>query len=72
MPEIYTKLENNKNGIILGAVLGAVLLWGQYIKDPILNFLNGIIPVNYQLGGFTAMAIIILIGAIIGYAVDKF
>ena len=63
--------ESYKNGLIFGMAFGVAILWGNYIKDPILNFLNGIIPTNYQFGGISAIAAVILVGAIIGYLIDR-
>lgn len=67
----YAKIESYKNGIFLGIAFSAALLWGDLIKQPILDALNGIIPEAYQFTGITAYLIIIIIGAGIGYLVDK-
>lgn len=72
MPEIYTKLESFKNGMILGLALGAAILWGNYIREPILNFLNGLMPTQMGfLGDFWAPILVLAICALIGYLVDK-
>ena len=63
--------ESYKNGMIFGAVLGLAILFGSYVKQPILDFLNGVIPANYQFAGITAMAVIVLVCVIAGYIVDK-
>lgn len=67
----YMRIESYKNGLILGGLLGLAILFGDKIKQPILDFINNIIPETYQWGGISAMAIVILICAIIGFAVDK-
>ena len=71
MPEQLIKTESLKNGVVLGAILGAVLIWGQYIRDPILGMINGIIPTTSQFGGFSAIVIVIGVCAVIGYIIDK-
>lgn len=72
MPETVMKVENLKNGIVLGSALGAAILWGDKIRDPIVNWLNSVIPSQVSfLGAVWAPLVIIAVCALIGYIVDK-
>jgi hypothetical protein len=72
MPEQLMNIESYKNGTILGAVLGATLLWGDKVREPLVKFLNSIMPKQVEfLGILWAPLIIILIGGMIGYIIDK-
>lgn len=58
-----------KNGTILGAILGACIVWG----DKIYSSIDSIIPSTWNfLGSFTVPAIIILVSVIVGYCIDKY
>jgi uncharacterized protein involved in cysteine biosynthesis len=73
MPEQYLKIENYKNGIVLGAVLGAAILWGDKLRDPLVKWLNSVIPSQVSfLGALWAPLVIIGVCALVGYLVDKF
>ena len=68
----YMKLENTRNGLILGLTASAALLWGDKIREPIIKFINGLQPEQLSvLGNLWAPLIILLIGGIIGVIVDR-
>ena len=72
MAEQFMKIENYKNGVVLGAVLGAAILWGDKIRGPLIEFLNSAIPKQVSfLGALWAPLIIIGVCALIGYIVDR-
>ena len=68
----YTKIESYKNGIFLGGILGAAILWGDKVRDPLVNWLNSVMPSQVSfLGTLWAPIVIIGVCALIGLLVDK-
>lgn len=60
-----------QDGIILGAVAGLALTTPQFVTW-IWDFLNGIIPSSwYILGSWSLSVFGAVIGAVVGYLVDK-
>lgn len=58
------------NGTVLGAVAGALVVWGGKVND----FLMGIIPASWATfaGDWSIPIIIIALGGLVGYMVDRY
>ena len=57
------------NGVVLGAVIGAMIVWG----DKVLGFIEGIVPSNWiVLGVWSVPLYVIGAGALIGYIIDRY
>ena len=60
--------DNLQNGTILGALFGAVIVWGSGIYD----WVAGVVPTTWlYLGDYSIPVYLIVTGALIGYFIDK-
>lgn len=56
------------NGSVLGGIAGALVVWGQTVY----NYIVPMIPESWQIfGEYSIPVIIIAIGVLIGYIVDR-
>jgi hypothetical protein len=59
--------DNLKNGIVLGGLFGAAIVWGNLIY----SWVQTIIPSSWLvLGSFSLPVYLIVLGAIVGYIID--
>jgi len=64
--------DNLKNGIVLGAILGFVLATPAFTVW-FTDFLNSVLPVSaYVFGDFSLSVFGIIIGAGVGWLIDKY
>lgn len=60
--------DNLKNGTILGGIFGLVIVFGQAIYD----FFVDIIPESWIfLGSWSIPVYLVLVGALLGYIIDR-
>jgi len=60
--------DNLLNGTIIGMIVGALVVWGQRVYD----FVVPMIPESWMIfGEFSVPVILIAIGGLIGYIVDR-
>ncbi len=60
--------DNLLNGIVLGALLAAAIIWG----GTIYGWIEGIVPVDWLVLGEWSLPVYLLgLGALIGYIVDR-
>jgi len=56
------------NGAVLGALLAAAVIWGNIVYD----WLIGVIPAEWLiLGEFSLPVYLLVVGALLGYVVDR-
>jgi len=67
-----SKNESLKNGMVLGGIAGALLLYGDKVKPYLLDFINSLLPETNILGDFTAPLIIIGGFILIGLIIDRY
>jgi len=72
MAELIKK-ENIVNGTVLGAAVGVAFLYGDKVREPLLDFINNNLPDSLSFLGSLAIPIIVIGGlALVGYIVDKY
>ena len=66
---IFKKAKDNlANGALLGAILGAGIVWG----DKVLGWIEGMVPEAWiVLGEWSIPIYLIAAGAFLGYAIDR-
>lgn len=64
-----TGTDKLQNGMIMGILFGAVIIWGGGIYD----FLLTIIPLDWQTfaGDLSVPIIILAVGGLLGYFIDR-